>query len=214
MISEGKGRHAPQPIVQPLDRHALWLCFNAAANISRGRGYANSTNEWKKGLTSGLLVPNIGWLPGDSAPRFIGNAGEAGVIRFLNDRLHAALSLDDRFLTDGDGGTDLELCGLTSQIKTRQSNKSHARDRVSLVRYATNGGTVVFPATTTLVCCELRLPAFDVALLGWIYTARAKELPQSPARRGNHINIEIPDCELQPMASLVDLLAARRELVT
>lgn len=213
MITEGKGRHAPKPVRQELDRHTLWLCFNAAASISKGRGYADSNDSWKRGLTGSVYVPRVGFLPSDYAPRFVGNAGEAALICFLNSRMAANVSLDDRFRRDGDKGVDVDLWGLTCQVKTRQSGKSHAKDGLSLVRYATSSGCVKFPNTTTIICCELAMDDFSVSLLGWMYTLRARELPQVPARRGNHINVEISDRDLEPMSSFVDLLAARRGLV-
>lgn len=211
MITEGKGCHAPEPVEWNLSPHESYLCAQAALTVSEFRSYAGR-GGWQGGLMGdGFSVPGVGWMRSDVAPRYIGNCAEAAVIGILNKRLSIQLSLDDRLRGGGDGGVDLKASTLTMQIKCRRSGTAHALSRISLVRYATDRGFVVFPKTMAIVFCESTIETRKVKILGWIYTKLASELPVVAARRGNHTNIEIPDTKLEPISALIDNIRTRME---
>lgn len=215
MITEGKGRHAPSPETRILSKADAMLCMNAAMRISQFRNYRQSRNSWKRGLMGEFVtIPLVGTIRGDVAPYFIGFTAEIALIDLLNRRTDAKLSFDDSLRSGGDGGADLTAFGLTIQIKGRQSDRPHAKQRLNLVRHSTGDGRLVFPRASVLAFCETDIATLRVSLLGWMYSVHAKKLPIVPARRGSHKNVEIPDAMLRPISALVDSVAAHKGLNT
>lgn len=213
MITEGIGRHAPSPIRELLTQQEMRLVANAAIRIANKRKeYRTSNSRWKRGLIGELNIPGIGAIPSHAAPMFVGLQAEAAVVLFLNRRARLSLSLQDLLLSSGDDGTDINVSGLTVQVKARQCETMHSLQKVSLVRYATERGRIVFPLSVVVAMCEVVVPTPLVKLLGWIYSSDARAMPIVPARKGGHTNIEIADCELQSMASLVERITAAKEL--
>lgn len=210
MITEGIGKHAPKPVPVLLSEHDLRVVTNAALSHSKYRGYLNSTSQWKRGLIKEITIPKIGKLTGDPVPRFVGLAGEAATVLHLNDRANLRLSLRDELLAGGDDGKDLEIDGLSIQIKTRQKQSSAARERLNLIRHTNEQRMPCLPNACAIVFCELDETYRKVSLIGWTYTEWLRTLPAVPARVGRHLNVEVEDKDLKHIGALVDRLVARR----
>ena len=212
MNTEGIGCHAPKRIKELLNSSDRRIVVNAALRIaSHRREYMDSGDQWKRGLIGDLEIPGIGTLPATAAPLYVGLCAEAATIVYLNRATGLTLSIKDCLLANGDGGGDITAHGCSIQVKCRQADSIHAKQKLSLVRYATDRGRIVFPNTTALVFCETTIETSCVSLLGWMYVVHAKQLEKVPARKGNHFNIEVPDFLLEPMSSLVDNITARME---
>lgn len=214
MITEGKGRHAPAPHRKRLSRAEAILCLNAGTKIANYRNYRGSANRWKRGLVSDGFVdiPGLGTVRSDVAPYFLGFTGEIALVDLLNRRLGSRLTFDDTLRAAGDSGNDIDAYGVKVQVKSRQSDRAHARQKLNLIRHTDGGGRVCFPRAAVLVFCETSLSDLTVDILGWIHTSHARQLPVVAARKGTHRNIEVPDCELSPVAALVDWVSAKRGL--
>lgn len=151
------------------------------------RGYSQSRNTWKRGI-----IPD---------GEMIGICGEFGLTQFLNSRLRARLAVDDRLLTDGDGGKDVELYDLTMQVKTRGTSTKNLIRRVDDRRRLRPSVADLF------VFAQFDCRSRDGRLIGWIWTKTVRLVAKhQKSTRGDWWNDYIADAELLPMDRLISEL--------
>lgn len=203
MIAEGKGIVAPAPLKILFSDHERRVLFQCAQHLDR----YDSNGGWRGGYVGPIEVPNLGTLPSTAAPIYVGKLGEWAVTELARRRFRSLVPPVDMTRKPlGDGGEDLLILGLGMQLKTRRK-----ADRVSLVRVTDDRKRPVPLKGEVHVFCEW-LGAGDmiVKALGWKWTREMVRYPQVPARRGEHLNIEIPDADLYPMSRLWAELESRR----
>lgn len=207
MNTEGRGESAPGVVVIPLTDSDLMVIKERSVQQAMERDYRRRGDAWGQGLTGGLQVKNSRDLRPDEAGPFIGMIGEYGVCSYLNRRLKIDVAaMDFQRRQHGDGGVDLKIFGLTIQVKTRTKSFS-----VSLIKRAERSGLVVpLSACAYAFCQYTREQQNVVQLLGWSWARSLLGYPLVPARRGDHMNIEVPDVTLLPMTSLIDELKQRK----
>lgn len=194
MLQEGKGLIAPKPVEVHIVTADLLDLRRLAEMRARYRGYARRPDQWGQGLTND--------------PIFKGLVGERALTLWLNSRFKTNLDVDRRDLPHGDGGIDIWLFGISMQVKTR-AYPGHL-----LICRERDGKIVEAPWKTCVSVTwdgrEFANGAFPL-LDGWIARTRALSSGQfKTARRGNHMNIEVPDQELECMNRLAGYLKASR----
>lgn len=196
MMVEGVGKRAPAIVRVVMPSGAMRLLLSEAKRRAEFRGYRKQNSAWKAGLLPPVVLPNIGSVSQDVRPIFAGILGEEACIASLSKHLGKDFPADTDLRPGGDGGVDFAYCGLTLQIKTTQSIVGGNLVRVRNWR----GSLVPFAAHACVFCEWTGLAA--VGIRGWCWWRDVKSLPQVKARRGNHMNIEIPSNELRPWRSL------------
>jgi hypothetical protein len=199
---EGKGEVAPATLIEQLKWSDLQLFKDFALEVAKRRGYANGHTPWKRGLTAGITLGNGFSIPPHAAGAFVGKVGECALVYLINRRIGkerpvAFLNLD--ILPNGDGGKDVEVYGRQIEVKTR---RGHFKN--SLIQRVTSSGKLLNLLAHYYVFCEYNLACpLKVGLLGWARNQILSPLPFSPAKRGDHRNIEVKDPILLPMRSLL-----------
>lgn len=203
MIAEGKGIIAPARCKIAFNDHERRVLFQCALHLNRYK----SDGGWAGGFVGSIEVPNLGTLPPTAAPIYVGKLGEWAVTELARRRFGALVPPVDMTRKPlGDGGEDLIILRLGMQLKTRRR-----KDAVSLVRVTDDRKRPIGLKGDVHVFCEwLGSGDMIVGVLGWKWTRDLAKYPHVPARRGDHLNIEIPDTHLQPMTRLWAEIESRR----
>lgn len=206
---EGRGHLAPAPLEVTLSRSEMLTIYGIALELDR---YASRSDTWGKGLRNGVTIEGIGALTSTQRAIFAGKIGEYAVRELARRRKSISRRvppIDTSVRVAGDGGVDLQILGLSLQVKTRQ--RAGVGNLVK--REAECGRTI--PLMGDAHCfCEWVPPAFAVRVLGWAWNANLEGLPTVPAIVGSHRNIEVPGRTLLPMFRLWAELESRKELLT
>lgn len=202
MNSEGRGIVAPAPYVMKLERGELLAVKEISADRASARRYADRGDAWGRGHTGSMRVKNVGDLRSDETPIFVGTLGEYAAVSYINKRFkREAVSVDSLIRSKGDGGVDIRVSGRTIDVKCR------TKPGVSLIRAAwPNGNRVPFAADIYLFCQYAREVQDQISLLGWAWRSCLESLELVPARRGDHLNVEVADEMLNPMNALISAL--------
>lgn len=196
MDTEGFGSKAPAPARLVLDFGTQILIAKAATQRAAFRNYGGT--RWGKGLKQAIHIPGIGDLSERERPIYAGLAGECAVADVINRRLKLIVAeVDLKNRTYGDGGVDLKVLGARLQVKTRQSH-----DRRSLIRATDERGNSTLPDVHAYVFCEW-LGGDLVSVLGWLDSRRVVDRPRRPGK-GDWMNVEVIDTELEPMNAMLD----------
>lgn len=190
---EGRGHVAPAHVPIRMSVGIVDDCLMEARRRNEHRGYSSSNDEWRKGLCGdAVLAIQAGLL------------GEYGTAYFLNERFgRVVASVDIRTLPGGDGGRDLVVFEAPLQVKTCRSQTG-----ANLIRVRKANRQPVSFSAVAVVFCDVT--DVVVRLRGWCMWRAIKDLPEVPARRGNHWNIEVDGSLLEPMSALVDALESKR----
>jgi hypothetical protein len=205
VITEGIGLRAPAPVVRRLTEGDLQVLWREMKKRSELRKYQHKPSTWSNALLTGVHYSGVGFVAQHERPILVGFVGEWAVCQEINSRFPSLCSVDFAPRANGDGGCDLKPFGLTIQIKTAVS-----ADAMNLVRIRDEYGRRK-PITARVLCFCQWDESRCTYLRGWVFTRDVKHLPEVPARRGKHWNIEIPTERLSPISALHDELNARRE---
>lgn len=205
MIVEGKGNITPlskRYLVSDCERRAI---YNFARGLHR---YDASATGWKAGFLQDICIPGFAPLVKQQATTFVGKMGEAAVRGLARQNLGNAIPpLDLELKHAGDGGVDLNIFGLSMQVKTRVKQRS-----VNLIRVVdARGNDQPLHGDIHVFCEWLDSGSMVVTVLGWMWTQSMLDYVIKPAWRGEHQNIEVPDADLQCLSRLWAELEARRE---
>jgi hypothetical protein len=169
----------------------------AEAQESR-RNYFRGASDFRRGLTD--------------SPTLRGMIGEHTFCKWINGKFpELRLEVDVSDKPRGDGGIDLMLFGVTIQVKTRSQ---HLRG-VCLIRRQNDAGDIM-PLPWHLMV-SVTIPR-EIAVGGFLPTTIdgfifKDDLPTDSlrdARRGNHMNLEVPDTALSSVGELFDYLEGRK----
>jgi hypothetical protein len=205
---EGRGIVAPKPIRVVIPRDAILIIKDRAAQQAMERDYRSRRDSWGHGLTGPGRPPNAADLRDDAFPNFVGGMCEYGVTELINRQFRrTVIAMDLRSRVRGDGGIDMKSFGLTVQVKSRQKPENPNLIR----RYFRNGWVVPLGADVHIFCLYRRDDQDAVSVLGWAWTRKLELQGYEivPARRGEHVNIEVPDVDLEPMSRLIKELRQR-----
>lgn len=192
---EGKGRVKPSPARITLTAGERAELTELARHRESYRRYQQRRDEWGSGLISDAVL--------------LGVFGEFAVCKFYNRRLRLSLDVDREDKPRGDEGYDILPCpGARTQVKTRK------RDYGSmLVRRQTKQGGVIPIFWDMCVCCTIQSNLdepgpIEITLDGWvdhvdIVGNRYKFAKLVPARRGDHLNLEVSDIDFFGVNDLV-----------
>lgn len=192
MLTEGRGLHAPAPIWYGINRPTWKELHIETLKRAKRDDYANGKTQWKRGLSEPTKFPNIEYpLDANQSAIMKGFIGEYAVSRWAETYPDYALR------KHGDGGRDVVVAGVPIQVKTRVFPPSLVReseyDRLRSYR--------------AFVFCEWDRHE-RVAILGWIHGQHLALLERKQAKAG-HVNIIVPDDQLEPMNRLRAFLRAR-----
>lgn len=195
MLKEGTGKTCPLPVDWSITRGLLDYYANLAK--SREGKYAHSSRVWQKGLIS--------------RPTLTGFVAEWAFATWVNWAIGGRYQPDERPLAGGDNGIDFTICGIPIQVKGR------GRCGDLLIRRETEDGRLIpYPWQICVVATWKDAgpdaePNLRLTLDGWV----SKNVLRNDgrfveARRGNHMNLEIPDEELESMSDLITILTNKR----
>lgn len=203
MIREGKGRISPPRIAIALSRADMRLLRDKSSERTRYRAYSRRPDAWGRGFNPNAVL--------------LGCIGEQALAAYLDPTGDARLSADLRLLPNGDGGRDIVVAGLRSQVKTRGKDYGE-----TLIRRIDDGG-----ALRPLSCDAIVSALWDGSLykdgsstawlLGWEWAERVisgGRTKPSPSREARHWNLTLEDRELRPMSDLRLEIACRKERVS
>lgn len=183
MRQEGRGLHAPSPVMVTLTAGDKAYLGRIAEERIRRRGYSRSADVWRRGVVAN--------------PVEIGARGEVAVGEYLTRRLGWNCKPDLSPSEHGDGDVDISVRGVKIQVKTcaRESGANLVRraDRVRGLR----------PLTSDLFVFA-HVTADGVALRGWVTRDDVIQCPFGKARvpGADWSNLEIPSERLRPMSDL------------
>jgi hypothetical protein len=192
MIREGQGKAPPAQIAVTIPHHRYIHLRDLALQREQQRRYSSSSRVWCRGLCQ--------------RPTFTGLIGEEAFSQFINAKLAkqgVRIAVDEQARANGDGGIDFTVLGVGIQLKTRQ------RREVVLVRRQDENGTLLPIVWQVLVSATWKdagdeEPNHTVFLDGWVSRKNLRVKGKFlPARRGDHMNLELPDEELDPMTRIV-----------
>lgn len=189
---EGIGGTIPTRSQVRLSRADIRFLRDAAQKRTRYRSYRHRADAWGRGF-----VPD---------PVLVGLGGEHALCVYLN-RCGYNLFADLALRPDGDGGKDVVVLGLVAQVKTRTTNYGE-----TLVRRVDDLKRVRALECDFIVSAQWDGRASDVSLLGWLWSASAREcgrLKKSPRYNSTHWNLVVDDTALLPMSDLKAELASR-----
>lgn len=193
MLTEGRGFHAPARLWFSINRPTWKELHIETRKRAKRDDYANGKTQWKRGLGEPTQFPTIEYpLDSNQSAIMIGFLGEAVVARW------AGIYPDYALRRNGDGGRDVVVAGVPIQVKTR-------RYPPSLVRESEYDGLRSYSA---FVFCEWDRHE-RVAILGWVHGQHLGGFERRLGKGGKHINIVVPDEQLEPMSRLRDFLEAR-----
>lgn len=207
--TEGKGRVLVTARVA-LSDHDLKVVELTGKRRDAYRGYKDRTDRWGRGLLGDESEP---------LPTFVGTAGEVIFIHWLRAACGVRLSIDDALRPHGDNGVDFEFLGLKVQVKcawSRYRTLLHKVERHDVLPT----GELAEGVPVWDVCVRCQWPHWDDPtdlnfgeVVGWVNRHDFRELGHvRPARRGDHLNVEVAALDLTPVSALADLVVARREL--
>lgn len=205
MNAEGIGLVAPKIWKVSMDDGTMGMLISEAKIRAEQRGYGKEQSQWKRGLKPSIVIANVGVIPAEVRPIFVGFMGEHAVNVLVQGAVRCPTAkVDFTFKRDGDGGTDLLCFNLRLQVKTCQDAKLP-----NLIRVRDEKG---FPKPFTAHACAFcEWYGFTtVGVRGWCWWRDVKHLPEVDAIFGGHKNIEVPSEMLLPVSALVDELEARR----
>ncbi len=197
MLQEGKGAVVPSPVKVGISGGELRHLARVAESRDQSRAYSTRTDVWGRGLTSD--------------PTLKGLVGELATCKYLNRKLGTSLDVDETERPAGDGQCDVPVFGVRIQVKTRE------RPGCLLVRRQAEDGRALEIKWHVCVCCtwDGRTDAAGgatVELAGWVSRfALPTDGRFTEARRGEHMNLELPDEQLQPMNRLAQTLENVRD---
>ena len=187
MIVEGKGAVEPRPARVRITNSDLAVLRCEADRRNRHRSYSSSASQWSRGLASN--------------PILIGMVGELAIETFLQSR-GIKCSVLDFSLSDGDGGKDAVIAGVSYQVKT--SAKSYD---TCLVRRVVSGGRVHGLVSDRYVFCRWEVGDSHCDIRGWC--DRKTLLTSSrhvKSKRGDWFNLEMPAKHFLSVESLASLI--------
>lgn len=206
MNSEGRGIVPPASVKIALRHDEVAIIKRRSIEQARHRDYQGRRNTWGLGLVGDARSQNTMDLGKGEYPIYLGLIGEHALCAFINGRLSRQVaSIDMQNRRAGDNGVDLSVRGLSMQIKTRQRP-----EYPSMVKRVNEYG-VILPLVSDVhvFCLYLREKPRQLQLLGWEWTKNLVNRQVMPAIRGNWMNIEVHDSELNPMRRLIDELRQR-----
>jgi hypothetical protein len=172
----------------------LRVLREAATTRAQFRGYARRGDAWGRGFIRD--------------PILVGLVGEHAWCDYLRHRGFPTW-VDLSLRVTGDGGRDLQVCGLTFQVKTRRKGIAGR----SLIKRG-DGGHIVPLQCDGFLFAEWNdiEPDTEPRLLGWIWASDVRRLvfERSPITAATHWNVKVRDEQLYPPCRLVDDLIGRR----
>lgn len=190
MLREGEGFTAPAPVSISLSAGEMEYLRSVATRREQYRAYSQRSDKWGRGYID--------------SPIFVGLCGEHAVCTFLNRRLSCRLSVDTKLRGRGDGGVDVDVFGVTLQVKTRARGDRNLVRRVD--RKGIRGLNVI-----AYVFCQLLTERRTVLLLGWIKSDELRTYAKSERSPVDvHFNLSVDAKYLRPMNSLLDEIQLRR----
>jgi hypothetical protein len=188
MQVEGKGLVAPAGIGVPLTPSDITRLQDIARRRDEFRGYRRSADQWKQGI-----IKN---------PTLAGLFGEEALCKWLNGRIGLHLAVNDKLLKKGDGGNDIDVAGMSLQVKTLITSKR------PLIRR--DHGWIRPLDCDAFVFAKADYGSLVVRLIGWIWASHVPDVgvfAQSPI--GDWWNIAVESIHLQPMSRLIDEIKGR-----
>lgn len=207
VMIEGRGEVKPNPKRIAIGRSELAL-FHSIAEERAKRRYVMRTDKWGRGLSSGIEVASLGFVPKAELPILTGLVGEYAAFNYLAQYFGAInVHWNPQPMLIGDGGRDLEVFGRNVQVKTRRSPYGK-----TLVRRVQKAGGSIEPLDFDVLVGSQWIPSNggQVLLLGWCQRERLFDSNFSKSRF-NHFNLEIIDDHLLPMQRLIDHLTIKQE---
>lgn len=201
MMIEGIGAVIPERIEVRLSSRRIGELKELANRRERFRAYGSSTQTWKRGLTS--------------SPTFRGLIGEEGCARWLSKALGLPITIDEEDRPSGDLCRDLVVFGRVIQIKCRARYYN-----AFLIRRQDDQGRIV-PLAAVDYFVQVtwaydgksgRSSEVPVTIDGWLTRRDVADGRLAKARRGDHVNLEIPDSELRDPKDLADLLVGLKDV--
>lgn len=190
MNVEGYGPEAPTPIAFLFSTDQLLWLSRVATDRDARRGYANSRGVWRHGLIDNTT--------------FRGCVGEFACATWLSERLGVAVEIDTTDRPRGDDGIDLRVLGKTLQVKCRK----RTGDAVLIPRHNDQRKILTLTADFYVQATwpwdgAQRSPLPPVTIDGWLLKRDVTGGRIAPARKGVHVNLEIPNRGLRTPADLV-----------
>ena len=207
MNAEGIGITSPSPVKFVMSEPDMQLLHTESLKRAEYRGYRARQGTWEQGLLGDSYVDGIGTLRKDVRPIFAGLLGEYATALLVNRRFPGAAKVDLRLRKGGDFGIDLQVFGLTLQVKTRQNSESH-----NLVKRINERGALLRIPARGCVFCEWTGGQI-VSVLGWCWTKDIEWRETEQSSLGSWRNIVVRDCDLLPARRLIDDLSARKQLL-
>lgn len=184
-IVEGKGFISPQPI-------GITLLNDEVIHI---RAFARDLSQ-KKGYNERACF--IGWL------------GEASLAKYLEKQVGTKYLCNCSILSGGDGGVDIEMCGVEMQMKTRYHTSI-----CSIVKVK-NGKLIAYQCDLLVfgnVISELSSQEQKIDLLGWIKLGDMEKRGIINITKDRLTFSKLDNKYLNPMSRLVKRVKAKQLLV-
>lgn len=186
MFIEGKGWASPRP-------HTIELSSSEVHDIaSAARVLAKHRNQ-------------------DFRNWFIGLLGEGAWSKLLLDELNTRYKCDVSTLPAGDGGIDMEIAGITIQLKTHLDGGKCLVKRISK-------DSKMLPLVADLfgfaqLNTPLGAPIQRIALLGYIGRDGLEQYGQLRPSPYGHFNLQIETKYLEAMSRFVTYIEAKNKLL-
>jgi len=183
-LVEGKGKVPPSPDVVTISASEVEYVRLIAERRNSFRGYAHRQDTWGRGL-----IRN---------PAFCGLLGEHGLCSYLNKRLGTKLAVDGELRIRGDGGRDIEIAGMSVELKTRVTGERYLVRRLDDRRR-------IKEIVSDYVAFSKLISEREIHLLGWQTRSQFRLLSKLvKSTRGEWWNLDIDERELRPMSQLVE----------
>lgn len=191
MMREGVGKVAPPKVKVAVTLETVRQAEAVAAARELKNSYSCGQSAWRQGLIA--------------KPTLWGIVGEHAVATWLSAALKVSLSVDLQDRSGGDDGRDIEVFGKRIQVKCR------TKPYGSLLLRRSDAGRIQ-PIRWDYVIQTTWVRTGDavqtVTVDGWADSVSVQSGRYAGAWRGQHMNIELCDNELNSPADLADLLLA------
>lgn len=191
-LIEGMGYKAPAEVFIHMALGDIELLHQIAERRDRFRRYAGRPDRWGRGLIKHPILHGL--------------IGEHALCVYLR-RVGFNLSVDSRLLPNGDGGRDLEACGLSLQVKTNVTGNANLIRRIDDRRNLIPLGCDLF------VFARVSPNPPGAYLKGWIWSRKASASDMNRICKSTvaeHWNLRIDPRLLDPMSRLLVELVSRR----
>lgn len=191
MLIEGKGKVPPSAEIVRLSASEYEFVRTVAVKRAAFRNYAGRRDQWGVGM-----VPNS---------ILVGLLGEHGLCSFINKRTNLRTCINERLLANGDGGHDVDIDGLTLEMKVR------VRGRHFLVRRVDDRKRIRQIKSEIVVFAQLK-DEREIHLMGWMTRSQVRSQRHIRSPVGDWWNLEIDESELHHMEHLIEEIRFRREV--